>query len=117
MKRLVSQKTLAMRVRLLVPHDAAVRQQSEQIGRVSKVLKIARCMERTASQRFFELAARCSLVDSVGAMIEPQPSFTLDLIGEPTTRGCREFFALVTNYAFPHALRRIGFSVIFRIGG
>src|ERR1035438_31038 len=72
MKRLVSQKTLAIRSPFLAP-DSSVRQHSENVWVVHQVTDLGRACQRTTGQRHFELRARQLTIDALPIAEKPNP--------------------------------------------
>src|SRR5690242_10182266 len=72
MKRLVSQKTLAIQSPFLAPYSS-VRQHSEYVWVVHQVTDLGRARQRTTRQRYFKLRTRQLTIDALPIAEKPNP--------------------------------------------
>src|SRR6478672_7649274 len=115
MKRLVSQKTLAIRSPFLAP-DSFVRQHSEYVWVVHQVTDLGRPCQRTTGQRHFKLRPRQLTIDALAIAEKPNPGpFHFESKGQ--SAHSLKLLSLVTDNALPNCLRQISRGVGGRMHG
>src|ERR1035437_10059936 len=115
MKRLVSQKTLAIRSPFLAPYST-VRQHREYVWVVHQVTDLGRACQRTTGQRHFKLRPRQLTIDALPLAEKPNPG-PLHFEGKWQSPHSLKLLSLVTDHASPHCLRQISRGVGARMHG
>src|SRR4051794_4256295 len=105
MKRLVSQKTLAIRSPLLAPYSS-VPQHSECVGVVHQVTDLGRACQRTTGQRHFKLRPRQLPIDSLPIPEKPNPC-PFHFEGKGQAPHSLKLLSLVTDDALPNCLCKV----------
>src|SRR5271157_3941131 len=104
MKRLVSQKTLAIRSPFLAPYSS-VHQHSEYVWVVHQVADLGRACQRTTGQRHLKLRPRQLTVDALPIAEKPNPGpFYFE--GKWQSRHSLKLLSLVADNASPNCVRQ-----------
>src|ERR1035441_1207080 len=111
MKRLVSQKTLAIRSPFLAPYSS-VRQHREYVWVVHQVTDLGRACQRTTGQRHFKLRPRRFTIAALPLAEKPNPG-PFHFEGKWQSPHGLKLLTLVADDASPNCLRKIS----RRIGG
>src|ERR1039457_2216313 len=115
MKRLVSQKTLAIRSPFLAPYSS-VRQHSEYVWVVHQVADLGRACQRTTGQCNFKLRPRQLTIDALPIAEKPNPG-PFHFEGQWQSPHSSKLLSLVTDNALPNYLRQISRGVGGRMHG
>src|SRR5208283_2049117 len=103
MKRLVSQKTLAIRSPFLAPYSL-VHQHGEYVWVVHQITDLSRACQRTTGQRHFKLRSRHLTIDALSNAEKPNPG-PFHFEGKWQSRHSLKRLSLVARNASPNRLR------------
>src|SRR5258708_653444 len=115
MKRLVSQKTLAIRSPFLAPYSS-VRKHGEYVWVVHQVTDLGCARQRTTGQRHFKLRPRQLTIDALSIAEKPNPG-PFHLEGKWQSPHSLKLLSLVADNASPNCLRQISRRVGGRMHG